>query len=193
MKGIEKLTSVRLAEVLAQQGTVPSEAITEALYAQDHLGEPFAEVLISGGHVGEWELAKLVAGHFQLPFITAGNYEIDQEAQRRIGMELLFKHTIVPLDVFGDAVTVVMPVLTPYEVLEEIQRQHSCELFPYVGLVSENKKVLEAAFPGYQEWVKSDRLQQDAGDKSPSGGETADWMNIFDDADAKVRGSILDH
>ena len=67
----------------------------------------------------------------------------------------------------------VMPVLTPYEVLEEIQRQHSCELFPYVGVVSENKKVLEAAFPGYQEWVKSDRLQQDAGDTATVASSTS--------------------
>ena len=35
VKGLEKLTCVRLAEVISQKNTISSEVITEALYAQD--------------------------------------------------------------------------------------------------------------------------------------------------------------
>ncbi len=192
MKGIEKLTSVRLAEVIAQKNAVPSEVRTGALNTQDHLGEPFVEALVSGGHISEWDLAKLVAEHFQLPFIMAGNYDISKDARDRIDPETLFKHTIVPLDVYGDAVTLVMPILTPFEVLEAIQSEHDCEVFPYVGLISENKTVLSGLFEGYKDWAARDLVDRVERKKSASTETRPDWMNIFDEADAKVRGSILD-
>ena len=59
MKGIEKITAVRLAEILTERGVVSSEVITDALYTQDKDGDPFVQVLVSGGHITEWDLAKL--------------------------------------------------------------------------------------------------------------------------------------
>ena len=142
MKGIEKITSVRLAEILTERSTVPSEVITDALYSQDQSGEPFAQVLVGAGHLTEWDLAKLVTEHFNLPFLMAGNYQISEDAKQRLPKETLFEHTIVPLDAFGDIVTVAMPVMLSFEAIAKIQKDHDCDLFPYVGLISENKKVL---------------------------------------------------
>ena len=73
VKGIEKITSVRLAEILTERGVVSSEVITDALYAQDKDREPFAQVLINGGHITEWDLAKIVTENFNLPFLMAAN------------------------------------------------------------------------------------------------------------------------
>ena len=51
MKGLDKLTSVRLAEVMTQKGSVPSEVITDALYAQDKQGDSFVQILVAGGQI----------------------------------------------------------------------------------------------------------------------------------------------
>src|SRR5262249_4008747 len=115
VKGLEKLTSIRLAEVLSQKGTIPTEKITDALYAQDKHGEPFAEALVTAGHITEWDLAKVVVENFQLPFLMASNYDIQKEAASRLPEETIFETQIVPLDVCGNLVTVVMPIMTPYE------------------------------------------------------------------------------
>ena len=113
MKGIEKLTSVRLAEILTERAVVSSEVITDALYAQDRHGEPFAQILVSGGHITDWDLAKLVTEHFNLPFLMASNYQISEDAKKRLPKEVLFQYTIVPIDVFEDIVCVAMPATTP--------------------------------------------------------------------------------
>src|SRR5690606_27656069 len=80
-----------------------------------------------------------------------------------------------------------------------VQRQFSCELFPYVGLVSENKKVIGDLLPHYGEWqkkqqaLKERRLSERAARGDPAGGHAGggdgigNWMNIFDSADAAVR------
>lgn len=190
MKGIEKLTSVRLAEVLSQKNTIPTDAITEALYTQDQFGEPFVEVLVSNDHITEWDLAKVMVEHFQLPFVMASNYEIDIDVKNKIPREFLFKHMIVPLDVFGDAITIVMPILTPFEILNKIQNQHSCEVFPYVGLISENKRVLSELYDDFKDWLNRDKSAKEQRKQQGPRQTGGDWMNIFDDADAAVRDSL---
>lgn len=195
VKGLEKLTSVRLAELLSQKGTVPAEAITDALYAQDKLGEPFVQVLVNAGHITEWDLAKLVTENFQLPFLQASNYSVSEEAKKRLPKDLLFKNMLTPLDIFDNVVCVVMPVMTPYEALARIQKEHNCELFPYVGLVSENKKLLSEMFPDFTAWFEAEkqrrelesRKAQERSAKATNAGKAADWMSIFDAGDAAIK------
>ena len=193
MKGIEKITSVRLAELLTERGAVSSEVITDALYTQDKDGEPFVQVLVNGGHIAEWDLAKLVAENFNLPFLMVGNYQISEEAQQRFPVETLFKHTIVPLDSFGDIVTVAMPVMLPFDELASIQREHNCDLFPYVGLITENKKILGDMFKGYHQWIEDEakrrECQANKTEPSMSRGRNNDWMSIFDAGDQVIQKS----
>lgn len=195
MKGIEKITSVRLAEVLTERDIVSSEVITDALYAQDRDGHPFVQVLVDGGHITEWDLAKLVTENFNLPFLMAGNYQISEAARDRLPKETLFEHTIVPLDAFGDIVTVAMPVMLSFEVIAKIQKESDCDLFPYVGLITENKKVLADMHKDYPQWQEqqlkrradAERSRQAA--PSPSGGGDSDWMSIFDAGDEAIQQS----
>ena len=194
MKGLEKLTAIRLAEVLTQKGAVATEAITDALYSQDKHNEPFVDLLVGGGHITEWDLAKLVVENFQLPFIMASNYEISDEARDRVPKEVLFPTLIVPLDVFDEAVSVVLPILTPYQTLMKIQRKLNCELFPYIGLPSENKKVLGELYPDFEAWMKRDAVKREKkiAQRRPRQEQkgTGDWMSIFDAGDQAIKKGL---
>ncbi|MCA8942332.1 MAG: hypothetical protein KDB80_07195 [Planctomycetes bacterium] len=192
MKGLEKLTCIRLAEVLTQRGTVETDAITDALYAQDRQGEVFVDVLVSNGHISEWDLAKIVVEHFQLPFISAGSTEIPDDAMAAFPKEFLFQHRIVPLGVFEQTATIVLPILTPYEVLVRLQEASKLELFPYVGLISENVRVLGEIYPEYPDWAKQAQARREAEsrkNRAPGSG-SGDWMDMFDSADASVRDGL---
>ena len=193
VKGIEKITSVRLAEILTERGAVSSEIITDALYTQDRNSEPFAQVLLNGGHITEWDLAKIVTENFNLPFLMPGNYQISEVAKQRLPKDVLFEYTIVPLDTFGDIVTVVMPVMLSFDDIAKIQKDHSCDLFPYVGLLSENRKLLSSLFTDYSEWLteRSERQQNDANQvaSSPRGTSDSDWMSIFDAGEEAIQRS----
>lgn len=189
MKGIEKLTPIRLAEVLTQRGLVPNETITDALYSQDRYGESFSEVLVGSGHINEWDLAKVVVEVFGIPFLMASSYDITKDAQNAIPKELLFRHMIVPLDKLGNIVTVTMPILTPFDVLGKIGRDAGCEIYPFVGLIGENRKVLTGLFSEYEDWRteqerKREELRKSRSNRKERGG---DWMSMFDSADEQVR------
>ncbi len=191
MKGLEKLTPIRLAEVLSQKALVSGEAIADALYANDKYREPFTEILVSGGHITEWDLAKVVVEHFQLPFIMSGSYEVPDEVRDRLPKEVLFANLMVPLDVFHDVMIVAMPILTPFDTFKTIQTDHKTLIYPYVGLPSENKTVLGTMFPDFREWATNNQKELEARRKRKqkrSGGGDDDWMSLFDSADAAVRG-----
>lgn len=191
MKGIERLTSVRLAEILTERGVVPNEAITDALYSQDRHGEPFAQVLVNGGHITEWDLAKIVTENFNLPFLMAGNYHISDEAKQRLPKELLWKHTMVTLDVFGDVVCVSMPVMLSFDEISRIQKEHNCDLYPYVGLPSENRKVLADMDKTYPQWAEQEQKRREEEAKkrqaSPGAKGGGDWMSIFDEGEKAIQ------
>jgi len=190
VKGIEKITSVRLAEILTERAIMTSEVISDALCAQDRHGESFVQVLISGGHITEWDLAKIVCENFNLPFLLASHYQISDEAKARFPKELLWKHLMVPLDVLDDIVCVSMPVMLTFEEMNKIQREQKCELFPYVGLISENKKTLTEMDKSFTQWMEQgqQRREEDAKRRAQSpptkGG---DWMSIFDAGDQATK------
>lgn len=185
---------MRLAEVLTQKGVVAAEVITDALYIQDKEGEPFVDILVEAGHIAEWDLARVVVENFQLPFILAGNYDISQETRARIEDIDFFQHMLVPMGLFGDILTVSMPVLVTADVLMGLQKKYDVEIFPYVGLISENKKVLSDEFADFKAWQKSaaeERERRAAAAKraanAPGAGE---WADLFDEADQAVQSSI---
>ena len=201
MKGLEKLTSVRLAEMLTQKGAVPPDVVTDALYIQSEHGEAFVDVLVNSGQISEWDLARVVVESFQLPFIPAGNYEVSNEAWAKIPKEELFQHLVVPMDVFGNILTVSMPTFTTSEILMSWESRYGVEIYPYVGLISENKKALTAEFTEFKDWCKTTAKAGGGSSKPKTEPEEAPvaittthtengWANIFDDADAAVRDSI---
>lgn len=196
MKGLEKLTTIRLAEVLTQRGSIETDAITDALYAQDRHGEVFVDVLVQNGNISEWDLARIVVEHFQLPFAMASSHDVTPEVLSRFPRELLFQHRIVPLGVFEDVATVVLPILVPFDVLSRLQDASSLEIFPYVGLTSENNRVLGELFTDeFQAWIKreADRreeLTRKSSSTSSSARAGGSWTDIFDSADASVRDGL---
>lgn len=187
MKGLEKLTAIRLAEVLSQKGIVPTDAITDALYTQDQYGEPFAEVLVSSEQISEWDLARVVVESFQLPFLLPSNYEIPEDAKAILPKETLFENLLVPLGRFDRVVTVAMPILTPFDALDKIRREHRCELFPYVGLISENRNTLSAMFEDFAAWYEDVEAKRASRLQERKERASNDWMNIFDSADQAIR------
>ncbi|MEZ5987714.1 MAG: hypothetical protein R3F30_01020 [Planctomycetota bacterium] len=182
MKGLERITSVRLAEALAQANLVPNEVISEALYKQDNTGIPFVEILVDQGTITEWDLAKIVVQHYQLPFLSPRSVQPNPEAVKCLTEEFLFENRIVPIDVFGDVLTVAMPILVPFKVLEQACQLSGKKVFPAVGLFSENLTCLYELFPHRSKEEDENRKKRLLKKENK---ESA-WENIFDLGDQEV-------
>lgn len=183
MKGLDRITNLRLAEILSQNGILTREEMGDAIAAQETSRESFVNVLISAGYLSEWDLARLVSEYFQLPFLQSERYEVSKEALSIFEEDFLFNNMLVPLDKFGDVVTVVMPIMVPGEVLEKIQVEKGIDIFPVVGLYSENKKKLYQIFPDHpREEVKTEKSIKEEFGKA--------WESIFDLGDEAVKRDL---
>ena len=124
----------------------------------------------------------------------AGNYQIEDAAKERLPQEVLFQHMLVPLDVFDDIIVVSMPVIMPFEQIMKVQKAHSCEIFPYVGLISENKRILGDMHDDYGKWLDEETQRRATAAKQREsnpgkGGAESDWMSIFDAGDQAIKAT----
>ncbi len=180
MKGMERLTTVRLAEALSQSGMVVNEKITDALHQQDSTGVPFVDVLVDSGDISEWEISRLVVQHFHLPFLMASCVEINEKAKTALPTDFLFEHRILPLAVLGSVLSLSMPVIVPFNVLQDAEKLSGHNVFPFVGLRTENLKFLHELFP------EQPRIDVTKGPQSGEQQASGGWQNIFDVGDQQV-------
>lgn len=191
MKGLDRITHTRLAEALVQSGAVSKEDIAEALASQHETGESLVSILVGMGLQTEWDLAHLAAEYFQLPFLQGDRYDIPKEALALVEEDFAFRHLILPLDRFGNVLTVAMPVLVGWEILDQIQTASGVEIFPVVGLPTDNKKKLFELYPDHPREEK--RAAAPKGAPAPAGGQgkkNGGWESIFDMGDQAVKQDL---
>ncbi len=134
-------------------------------------GGGFAEALVLSGHVGDWDLSRVVCEIFQLPFLPVGVIEPDPHAADGLNRQFLMQHTLVPMGRFGQVLTVCMPALVPAEVLGMLAAESDLVVLPMVGSVQSNRNWIDEHFVSAAE---------------KKAGEEGAWGGIFDEADAAV-------
>ena len=173
MKYQQRLDYGRLAEVLHERGLADLDAIRELLQLSQDGGPPFCESLVTSNLISDWDLSKLVCETFQLPFLPVDLIDPNPAVLEEIDPEVFRKHQLVPIDLFGQVLTVAMPALVPADVLAHIAAMADFVVLPFVGTVESNKRwILDKLAPG----------------PAPAG----NWESIFDAGDAGVTGASED-
>jgi hypothetical protein len=118
--------------------------------------------------------------HFQLPFLMASSFQINKNATTALPEDFLFEHRLLPLDMTGNVLSVSMPILVPYKTLSHAQSLSGKNLFPFVGLATENLKFLYQLFPDHPREERRRTAVEDVDE----GGSA--WQSIFDVGDQEV-------
>ncbi len=132
---------------------------------------PFCEALVTSNLVSDWDLSKVVCETFQLAFLPVDLITPNPAALEEINVADFQKHQLVPLDVFGQVLTVAMPGLVPADVLAHIAAMSDFEVLPVVGTVESNRR-----------WIAEHMAV--AAPPAMEGG----WESMFDEADASIEG-----
>lgn len=169
MKYTQRLDYGRLAEVLHERGLAGLDAIRELLQLSQDGGMPFCEALVTSNLVSDWDLSKVVCETFQLPFLPVDLISPNPAALEEINVADFQKHQLVPMDVFGQVLTVAMPGLVPAEVLAHIAAMSDFEVLPVVGTVESNRR-----------WISEHMAS------APPPAMEGGWESMFDEADASM-------
>ncbi len=143
MARIHRMTKKRLGELLVDEGLITEQQVQEVLAEQKEKGELFGEILVSKSYVTESDIARTIARQFSIPFISARGYDIPQEVVDLFSFDMLEKYQFVPIDRFGDVITVVIAGVMDSRVVGEIEKVSGCAVQVYAGTASDVKETLE--------------------------------------------------
>lgn len=184
MKLNQRLDYQRLADALIDRGLCESQALREAMQLSGRGNPSFVEAIVAANLVGDWELCKVAAEIYNLPFLPIELCSPDSRALEGLDVAYLVEHGLVPMGRFGNVLTVSMPGLVVAEVLSGIPiAEGELTVLPVVGSVQSNRRwidqnlapKLQASMPTVASMTQPDAMM--------TGPE---WGNIFDAADAAV-------
>lgn len=204
MKSSHKLDYSRLAETLAERKLVERAALDHILQQCTATGTLMTELLVRESLISDWELSRVVCELYGLPFLPVRVYPPADHLLEGLDADYLRQYALVPLDRFGDVLTVAMPAMVPTHVLDGlVDAGEKVVILPAVGTVVDNRRWLDehlppsdmpdletigASLPAGTVDVES-LAEIDLSGVEPSEG-LADWAGIFDAGDEAVQDEL---
>jgi len=148
MANIHRMTKRKLGEVLLREQMVTREQIEDALNEQAETGEFLGEILVRKGYVSERDIAETIATQYSFPYLEPDQYYVSTEVLQLLPVEFMAKHLVIPLDRFGQILTVVTSGPLDSDVLAEVEQLTGCKVQIFISVVSEVRKAVEAMKDG---------------------------------------------
>jgi hypothetical protein len=164
LKHPKRLDETRLVEALSERGLVGASVLA----AHKDRG-PIAQLLVSDGAIGDWDLSRVVSEVFHLPFLPVNMAQPDRELLDSLPCKALLEHGLVPLCRQGGLLTVAMPGMVEAPALADVGAETGLRVMPVVGTVITNRRWLEDNPYGTPE--------------EPG----TEWGGLFDEGDAAVQ------
>ncbi len=157
-----------LDQMLVAQGVATRERMDELLASARETNESLGVVLLESGALSPWDFAKTIASQYQLPVQSLSGYRFDKDLVSSVPPEVLHRHQVMPLGVFGRTRTFAIMEPPTRELLDELQSRHGSSLFFFVAQGPEIARAL-------REHVKVVDVDRDTS-----------WQRLFDSAEEEV-------
>jgi type II secretory ATPase GspE/PulE/Tfp pilus assembly ATPase PilB-like protein len=109
-----------LGESLVRMQIITDEQLREALEVQKESGSKLTGILLDRNMVRADELASVLSIIWNVPLIDLKTHSVQPEALAMVPEELARKHTLVPLNIIGDSLLVVMADPDDYVAISDI-------------------------------------------------------------------------
>jgi hypothetical protein len=139
----DRLAYELLADSLNDRNLVDGEALAHILGQCQRTGGLFPAILVREGLVSDWELSRVSCDIFGLPFLPLEVATPSPELEGVLEPAFIRQHGVVPLDRFGDMMTIAMPGMVEGAVLREIEKLLDVSVKPIVSSVESNMRWIE--------------------------------------------------
>ena len=146
----------RFAELLVRGGIVTREQLTQAQEKERENGSSITKELVRLGFTNEETLTEFLARHFGIERVEINPAEIDDTVFALLPPQLVQKHQLIPLKLFGSTLTVAMADPTDLVAINEVKFITGYGVRVVLASPSTIKKALERRFGGvsYDEVLK---------------------------------------
>lgn len=146
MQYLDKIVQKRLGDILIHEEIISPEQLKDCLREQERTGGLLGEILVNSGLASEWDIAKAISKQYQIPFILTDRYNINPDVLGLFTLAELRQHLFVPLDRFGEIVTIAVAGALTTEIVTLCRARTGNDPFVYVGLGTDIRNTLEREF-----------------------------------------------
>ena len=173
VKPVNTATGKRLGELLIEDNFITAEQLDDALELQRRQGGKLGEILINQGWITLEQLAAVRSVQLNLPLIDLKRHVVQPQALRLIPEDTARKHTLIPLDVVGDSLVVVMADPEDILTIEDIKTQAKMRVEVALGLPSDIERAIDLNYRS------GGRIQEQISQFKPTVEETAEATPAF--------------
>jgi hypothetical protein len=172
----------RLADVLVDEKLIPKQQLDEAVGEHQRSGTPLGQILVDCGYLTDWDLAKAVAAHYNLPFLDLASYEPDAEVILDFPGELAYQERLLPFDRFGKVVCLACVEMPKVDVLQRVEEITGLTPSLYVGLGGDVARLLAQYVtpPEFPQMIRTVSADEAGDELVIDSSQREQWERIFD-------------
>jgi general secretion pathway protein E len=140
---LSKATRRSLGEMLIEEKLITAERLEYAVELQRRKGGKLKDILVNQGLVKAEDLAAMLSIQLNLPLIDLKRHMVQANALRLIPEGIARKHTLIPLDVVGDSLVVVMADPEDIRTIEDIKARSKMRVEVALGVPSDIEQAID--------------------------------------------------
>ena len=132
-----------LGEMLVERGLITAEQLESTLDFKRKHGGKLSEILVNQGLVKIEDLVEVLSVQLNVPLIDLKRHRVQSDAMSLVPESMARKHTLMPLDVIGDSLMVVMADPEDIRTIEDIKTQTGMRVEVALGLPDEIERAID--------------------------------------------------
>lgn len=148
---LEALSKQRLGEILVAIGAITPEQLEEATEAQGTDSKRIGQILIGQGVITHKDLALALSLQHKVPLIDLKNHRVSPEALSMVPERLARQYDVLPLDIIGDSLLVVIADPDNISALEDLSAAARMRVQPMLGVPDEIREAIDLNYKGRDE------------------------------------------
>lgn len=144
----EKRIVEKLGEILVQGGVISEQQLQRALDFQRREGGLLGEILIKLGYVNEREIVQALTAQYGFPYLPLESYDFNKEVAAILPENVARQYSIVPVDIIGDLLTVVMSNPLNEKAIEDIEMITKKKVQVFISTVTSIHEAINRLYKG---------------------------------------------
>jgi type II secretory ATPase GspE/PulE/Tfp pilus assembly ATPase PilB-like protein len=130
-------------DLLIEEKLITREQLNLALAIQKQQGGILTDILLSHNMVKPEDLAAVLSVQLNIPYIDLQRHKVQPRALRLIPEPFARKNTLIPLDIVGDSIVVVMADPQNLQTIRDIQTQTKMQVELALGVPADIRKAID--------------------------------------------------
>jgi general secretion pathway protein E len=136
-------TPKTLGELLYEEGLITRGQLDLVFEQYKKEGGSLREIIISHNWVKPQDIAAVLSVHFNLPYIDLQRHKVQPKALQLVPEAIARKYNLIPLDIIGESLVVVMTDPEDIHVIQDLQVQVKMKIEPAIGVAADIKKAID--------------------------------------------------